>query len=106
MQTLEDVDGDGSEEEITEVSSLYNLTSNTFKPVRIREAPFCAGHIYGPTVRPALLLWGSDARAVPPLWHSATLPAQPIAAVSACEGRRAASSLSELRCYQERTSLM
>ena len=42
---------DGKTELVTEVASVYNLTSNSYRPVRIRDAPFCAGHIYGPTVR-------------------------------------------------------
>ena len=50
LQQEEDVDG--IVEEITEVASVYNLTSNTFTPLRIQDAPFCAGHIYGPTVSP------------------------------------------------------
>ena len=36
---------------ITEVAAYYDLDTNTFDPVRIREAPFCAGHLYGPEVR-------------------------------------------------------
>ena len=50
----------GKTELISEVASLYNLTSNSYRPVRIRDAPFCAGHIYGPTVRPfaAVLICG------------------------------------------------
>lgn len=35
---------------VTEVSALYDLDTNEYSPVRITEAPFCAGHIYGPTV--------------------------------------------------------
>ena len=57
MQREETVEG--KTELVTEIASVYNLTSNSYRPVRIQEAPFCAGHIYGPTVSTlASLAWG------------------------------------------------
>ena len=38
-------------QEVTEVAAVYDLDANSYAPIRIREAPFCAGHIYGPLVR-------------------------------------------------------
>ena len=75
---------------ITEVASVYNLTSNSYRPVRIRDAPFCAGHIYGPTVCPlplcsrlAALQWLMAAAAS---WLSCKLADQASRAGSNCTG--------------------
>ena len=43
----------GQLQSVTEVAALYDMDTGRFSPIRIREAPFCAGHIYGPTVSTA-----------------------------------------------------
>lgn len=40
---------------ITEIAASYDLNTNRYSPVHMRDAPFCAGHLYGPQVSHSLV---------------------------------------------------